>query len=142
MTFTYFGEKWDAPNWDDGIAIQVPVGRMCLLCEEPIDEGDSGVMSGHLRLAKPGETPTGFMANGDPYVSSAEPNHLECLLRSIFGSAAHLEGRCWEAGHDEDGVSRREDARAVMRWLRENKHRPVPVTPCRLRPPTPGTTAP
>lgn len=55
--------------------IPVPVGESCAHCDEPFLEDDTGIVIPSL--------PEG----GYPY-------HWNCHLRSIFGSVAHIEGRC------------------------------------------------
>ena len=57
----------------------VPVGTICLHCEEPIEEGDSGVW-----------------LNNDTV-----PEHIECFMRSIIGSVAHQRRQCSCFGGNE-----------------------------------------
>ena len=127
MSFAYFGEKWDAPAWDDGVLVPTPVGERCALCEEPVEAGDSGVRNMTLREAKPGQEANVLMGSGTAAVWRSEPMHLECFLRSVRGSIAHLEGRCSRHGGAEPEapeLSLREDARAVLAWLRNEKRMP------------------
>ena len=133
MPLAYFGERWDAPAWDDAVEVPVPVGQSCLHCLEPIEEGDSGIMLGHLRRARPGEAPMGRMSGGEDVVVVGEPDHLECHLRAVRGSVAHLAGRCLCTGHAESGsgpaASFREEALAAMQWLLEHGGRTLPERP-------------
>lgn len=105
-TLAWFGERWDAPAFEDAPEIPVPAGEPCLGCEEEIALDDSGITM--------------------PYVSSTEEAsrgayHIECYLRSILGSVAHLEKRCsCYGGTDSEGYSR-EESRAVMDWLRKER---------------------
>jgi hypothetical protein len=123
MSLAYFGEQWDAPAWDDGVLVPAPVGEDCLHCAEPIEEGDSGVLVGHMRRARPGETPMGRMASGEEVVSLGVPHHLECHLRLVLGTVAHLEGRCLCVGgtEPESTLSARDEARASLAWLRQRQ---------------------
>lgn len=104
----FFGERWDAPAFDDAKAIPVPVGEECLHCGEHIAVEDSGTMTGYVR------------ADGAGGVAAI---HLECFLRSALGSPAHLEGRCWccTGEEPEDTRSYREQGRWVMDWVRDRK---------------------
>lgn len=107
----YFGEPWDVPAVDEGVQGPTPVGRRCIHCPDPIEDGDQGFMMGTVRLGKDGEP-----------VGSLEPVHRECHLRSVTGSIAHLEGKCICHGvtgsdHDDDR-SWREQGREIMAWLR------------------------
>lgn len=97
----YFGVKYDAPAWDDAPELPTPVGQKCLLCEEEVLDGESGVI---------------IMAMGPVGVGPA-PQHIECFLRSILGSVAHLEGRCICSGgtvEDMDDRPYRVQARETM----------------------------
>lgn len=105
----YFGEKWDAPAFEDAVEVPVPVGQDCFLCSEPVVEGDSGTMEWYMA----------------PEAASYRPVHIECFLRMILGSPAHLRGMCscTSGDHvdDDDGRSWREQARATMQILREER---------------------
>lgn len=88
--------------------IAVPVGEVCLRCEEPIAETDSGVTMPY------------YGKRGTPPVERAI--HVECHIRSFVGSVAHQEMRCpCYGGIDDevnDGMSRREAARAAVDLFR------------------------
>lgn len=110
MTMAYFGRRWDAPVFDDMQAVETPVGQTCLNCTEPVEHDDSGVVMPHMD------------ARGNVYPS---PVHLECHLRSVLGSVAHLEGRCSCAtgrrADDRTAQSYRDQARATLAWLQEHR---------------------
>lgn len=78
MSTTYFGERWDAPAFDEAIEVDTPVGEPCGLCEVKIKLGDQG-------------TTMRFAYDGGPAVRSV---HLGCMLRSVLGSPDHLLGKC------------------------------------------------
>lgn len=85
MTTFYFGERWDAPAFDDAKQIATPVGEPCGFCEVAIKDGDQG-------------TTMPFVYDNGSAVRSV---HLGCMLRSILGSADHLLGRCACVGGEE-----------------------------------------
>lgn len=104
----YFGVRWDAPAFEDAIEVPTPVGEACLMCQEPVDEGESGVLTPYL----------GDLENG-PDLRAV---HIECWLRSLLGSVAHLEGRCTCFGgsiQDYDDRPYRVVARETMAWIVE-----------------------
>jgi hypothetical protein len=108
----YFGNRWDAPLFDDVDAVQVltPVGRTDPYCGDMIQEGDRGF----LRSA--------VAADGDWQLL---PVHRECELRNVLGGFDHLQGRCRYTGHcnelrEQAGRSLREDALAVWAWIEQH----------------------
>ena len=102
-TAKYFGERWDAPAFDDALKMPVPVGQQCSHCQEAIAEEDSGT----------------WYANG-PVV------HIECWLRVGLGGINHLAGRCTCHGGteppDPPELSRREAALAVKTYVEMGRH--------------------
>lgn len=75
MTPTYFGEPWDVPALDGAVQAPTPIGRPCITCESPIENGDRGwlrptVISDRLSLVA---------------------IHAECELATIVG---HTVGIC------------------------------------------------
>lgn len=96
MTFRYFG-KWIPEG--GGVRFPTPIGRLCSLCKEAIDEGDAGVFA--------------YM-NG-----SLVPHHRECGFRSVMGGIGHLidhEFWCKVIGDPDAGRSYRESALEVWDW--------------------------
>jgi hypothetical protein len=78
---------------DDGVRVPTPVGRTCLLCVEPVEEGDRG----------------SFFADG-------APAHRECALRSVLGGYGHLTNHtlwCVQRNDPDGGLSYRESAMRV-----------------------------
>lgn len=106
----FFGERWDAPAFDDAVAVEVPVGEICRLCEEPIGESDSGILMGYIDGRGKG---------------SISPIHIECHLRSVLGSVAHLEGRCSCAtgrhADDRSNLTWREQGQLVVEWVYDRR---------------------
>ena len=70
-----FGEKVN-PELEQ---TPVPVGVLCLHCDEPIEEGDSGVWLNNDTL----------------------PEHIECFMHSIIGSVASQRRQCSCFGGNE-----------------------------------------
>lgn len=108
----WFGDPW----WgyvcydDDGRLMEenrvpFPEGQPCLLCGEAFAPGDSGEMT------------VAFTADGaarEAYI------HKECMMRSVVGSVAHLEGRCICHGGEPGSApvrTLREDALATWAWI-------------------------
>jgi hypothetical protein len=79
VTTYFFGARWDAPVVDDAQQVTAPVGERCIACNEPIADGDRGLIRACVR-----------MVDGEP-VGSAEPVHMECDLRGVVG---HQVGVC------------------------------------------------
>lgn len=70
----WFGESWGAPICDPADKVDVPTGRLCLMCDREILAGDQGLMVTHL-----GET-----ANGAWRGAIRQPWHLDCWLMSVL----------------------------------------------------------
>jgi hypothetical protein len=92
----WFGESWDAPVCEIVDHVATPVGEKCLHCDEPIAEGDYGVV---IPLV-------------DGNATIPIPEHYACFMRRIIGSIAHLTRRCscYVPGADEGdppGLSKR-----------------------------------
>jgi hypothetical protein len=96
----YFGPPWDAPFIDDATQVATPVGETCLSCEEPITEGDQGVVMPLVYVGDDGEPAT------RPAVQ-----HRECLLLGVVG---HVAGTCF--CHEGLGTAR-ERGRATAAWV-------------------------
>ena len=84
----YFGKPWDAPVTEFVDQGPTPVGELCLWCEEPIQDGDRGIL-----------LPCIGLENEQVRI---RPEHLECHLRQIIGGIAHLEKRCICCGGTDD----------------------------------------
>ena len=94
---------------DDGDRVPAPLGRPCLWCNEPLREGDRGVMQFFV---------------GPPGSVSFEPVHIECQMRQVLGGPAHLSGRCTCQGgtcDPDDGMTARQAALAVWSWWVEGQ---------------------
>lgn len=92
----YFGRHWNAPAFDGAQKVPTPVGDICFLCDQEIQDGDDGTT----------------YANGGAV-------HLECWLRMGLGSPAHLQGMCSCSGQEEpeDDRTWREQGREVIRLI-------------------------
>lgn len=104
----FFGERWDAPAFDDSIERPTPVGEACGFCEETVEQGDSGTWQVFILSEKE---------------AKSCPIHIECWLRQGLGSPAHLRGECSCTGVPEpqDDRSWRDQGREVMRMIREHE---------------------
>jgi len=94
----YQGRLWDAPAFDDAVQ-QDLTEHVCIMCTGEIEPDDNACL-----------TPVG------------QYFHLECWLRPVMGSIAHLEGRCSCFGGTDDHfegeqLPYRDDARATLQWL-------------------------
>jgi hypothetical protein len=92
----WFGETWGAPVCEECEHISVPVGEHCAWCEEVITEKDQGV-------ANPREAPF----------------HIECFMRTMLGSLAHLQKKCscyvpGSTAGDPPEMSKRQAALAAL----------------------------
>jgi hypothetical protein len=109
----YFGQRWDAPLLDgDTVQIDVPLGKACMFCDEPITAEDRGLMRPAIRNV------------GGELVATQEPAHMECDLRAGLGSLAHVEGRCTCAGArrtEEFAGTDREEALAVLAHINRER---------------------
>lgn len=99
----YQGRKWDAPFTDD--AIEAVITGTCGWCYEEVTVEDNAVETAALLESGPGMLPM----------------HLECHIRMMLGSVAHLEGRCTcrSGSEREDDAygSVRQEAQATLEWL-------------------------
>lgn len=89
----FFGERWDAPMVDDATQVPTPVGQLCLDCQEPILDGERGVVTPVITLPDSdliGRYPSQEVP-GAGYGVVIAPQHLECHLRS---SMSHIYGQC------------------------------------------------
>lgn len=118
-----FGPPWDAPIYDeaveDGAVAETPIGQPCNWCQEPIVEGDSGIML------------TAWDVSGK---AKRVPLHKECELRSVLGSLGHMMRKCScyvtdkrLAVDDPPHLTRREAAKAAWdffysgEWVKLNR---------------------
>lgn len=109
----FFGERWDAPRVEESIQVPTPVGELCLHCEEPIEEGDRGVLMPYID------------AGMNTHVRAV---HMECDLRAVLGGIAHLERRCTCYGgtdHDDNNMTRRESALATLAFIERRRGKPL-----------------
>lgn len=63
-----FGDWKDAPIAEDAPTVDTPIGRPCLFCDKPIEDGDVGQMMPNWR---------------DVWVT--DPIHRECLIEWVLG---------------------------------------------------------
>lgn len=113
MAMTFFGRKWDSPALDDAVEVPVPFGELCYQCDEPIEAGDSGVI-----------TVVGEKVR-NKIVGRIRPVHKECWLREGLGSVAHLEGQCvchgGEAPDTRSDLTPRQDALRTLEWINRKR---------------------
>jgi hypothetical protein len=100
-----FGPAWEgSPIANEAPRVATPVGEKCIWCDEPIAEGDSGIVLPYIRHGK----------------GTWVAQHHECELRQMFGSVGHQMCRCsCYGGEEEDpvGMSRREAAKAAVELM-------------------------
>lgn len=98
----YFGLRWGPSSFDPSLMTVTPVGEPCLHCGEPVEDGDSGLITQVVS-----ETSCEIRAQ-----------HRECFLRQLVGSVGHLEGKCSCYGGDQEdppGISLRQAAIQAVR---------------------------
>ena len=103
----WFGKPWSAGCCTPDRHVETPVGQACGWCGEPIGVDDQGITM--------------------PLVDSSGAfgriaSHLDCHLRQVVGSVAHLRGTCsCVGGTDEDppGMTRRQAAAAAAAEFRK-----------------------
>lgn len=96
-----FGEGWAPPEME---RVSTPVGSLCLYCQEPIAEGDQGVVMPF------------YSVNG----ASEVAQHRACVVRTVIGSVGHLKKKCTCYGGTEEDppdMTRRQGAEAAMLYL-------------------------
>lgn len=71
----WFGKKHDAPVYDDGAEVPVPVGMACWYCKERIEERDDGFQIPALVDVPQFDPPEYGPAN----------YHRWCLFRMVLG---------------------------------------------------------
>jgi hypothetical protein len=99
----YFGESWGADICFDSEHVPTPVGQPCGHCGEDFEEGDRGIID-----------------------SGGFTTHLNCFLRPILGSVAHIQKQCscyipGATCGDPPGMTKRQAADAAVRlyYVRE-----------------------
>lgn len=94
-----------------------PVGQKCLGCDEPIVEGDSGILSPYY----------------DGKESKEVPQHEECVMRALFGSVGHQQAqekniRCSEGLCDDPPeMTKRQSAKAAADYAKRHKRQMPPL---------------
>ena len=109
LNWGWFGTPWPSGVCyaDDGRLLaemrkETPVGEACLLCDEPIEDGDRGQAFPCLTAADVPPT--------------VRHTHAECALRNVVGSVEHLDGKCTCRDPDRHARSYRSEALEV--WAR------------------------
>lgn len=105
----YFGKAWNRNIAACHPQTATPVGTPCFYCEEPVADGDQGLI-----------IPCGMVPL---------PIHLDCHLRQIIGSVGHQRKRCsCYGGTEEDppGMTKRQAAEAAARMWEEGLGTPLP----------------
>jgi hypothetical protein len=86
---------------------------LCLLCSTTIEVGAEYQVMPLIAAADDGTPLSPVLAGG----------HLECLLRDVMGGIGHLtdhEFWCRTVGDPDGGMTYRESALAVRRWVDEH----------------------
>jgi hypothetical protein len=105
--YLYWGDPWPSGVCDEASQSNTyPLGERCLLCEEKIEEGQSGTYVSTM--------------DADPLVglryAATEPVHKECSLRSVLGGIGHHVKHdywCKVRGDPNAGLTYRESALLV-----------------------------
>lgn len=109
----WFGESWGAPICKPEDHAEAPVGEPCIHCEEPIQEGDKGIITPFLT----------DWVDKDTFVEKEVPYHYACFMRNIVGSLAHINKTCSCFGGTEEDppdMTKREAAEAALKAYEEN----------------------
>jgi hypothetical protein len=108
----WWGSPWPSSQerapvcGDDRERIPTPVGEPCMHCGVEIQVGEQGVSF------------PGYTDAPDGWQMEMFHTHKACMLRTVLGCSANLEGR----GHDHE-TSYRDDALRVERWVDEHRVR-------------------
>lgn len=108
----WFGYKSFALVCDHSPRAETPIGEACVWCEEPIGPEENGFL---------------VLTVGPNGLSTEQPIHPECHLRTLVGGANHQAGLCvcfgGELPSDSVDLSLREAAEAAaafymarLRW--------------------------
>lgn len=119
MNYSFGPERHPDFRW-----LPTPVGKVCSWCVESIDVQDTGFA---IRTMTPDgrwrcEVTSGVLEiDGGFYVVQ----HLECHLRGVIGSAAHVQRRCscyvpGATETDDPGLTRRQAAALAVELWRVN----------------------
>lgn len=103
---TYFGKNHGAPMYELSHQTPTPVGKPCIYCEETILQDEDGFTD-----------------------SGGNVFHRECFLRMLSGSVAHMSYTCscygaerfTTRGCDEEGMTRREGAKAALAYQEQHR---------------------
>lgn len=79
---TYFGDPWPSNICAVLERGPTPVGVPCLLCDEPIVEGDRGSWVGMMSVVE------------DDHQPGWGPVHRECIYMNVTASPGHFLGEC------------------------------------------------
>jgi hypothetical protein len=127
----YFGTPWPSGLCDSEEQVPTPVGKLCLECDEPIEQDHQGTFyfanpavpecmdEGHLAWVL---TSLAHGVEGQVGPVAMNPVHKECGLRAVSGGIGHFEDHHYwcQVRHDPDGGrSRRQSALEV--WARTTR---------------------
>jgi hypothetical protein len=97
MRIRWFGKPWPqeevrAPICDDdALRVDTPAGELCLLCDEPIREGDRGVVMS-AAFIEPNEHVFWLSVDGGNYRPVCA-EHIDCHIAHVVPDMAHLVER-------------------------------------------------
>lgn len=111
----YFGERVNFAWCYEMEPTETPVGQRCAHCGEMVKDGENGVVS-----------PMGRMVAGE-LTATEEPWHVECWMRSLMGSAAHIARRCscyvpGASESDDPNLTRRQAAIVAYEMVLLNRN--------------------
>lgn len=82
MEVCWFGEPWPTREarapicGDDARRVDTPVGRLCVGCEDPVIDGERGLIT----AASPSENSFALTIDGDTWEVCAW--HIDCMVRA------------------------------------------------------------
>lgn len=113
-TLRWFGRAFDSPMYEGMPEVPAPIGEPCLMCQEPILEGEPGVTMPHV-LSRDG---------AGEHRLVIKPQHIECHIRSIVGGLDHQAGTCFcvtgEHAPDSGLTYRQESIRVLEQFWGTN----------------------
>ena len=126
----WFGPSWGGHLCDPAEHTDTPVGEDCLACDEPIEDGDQGILAPCLEaprgtteelerlIGQAVENLVNKIGGAALNVLDTRPIHYECHMRQVLGGVNHQDGNCYCQGGtmepDPPGLSAREAARAAL----------------------------
>jgi hypothetical protein len=114
----WFGKNWGGSICETTSQVPIPVGELCIHCDEPVEKSDDGIIMPVVGMRVGEYTP-------DPRPNYA-PMHLACFMRDVVGSVGHQNKTCsCFGGNEEDpvGMTKKEAAEAAYREFLLHNHK-------------------